>query len=296
MVSSATAKYSALCENGTVDFDAQPRRPENLALINVSGNLSGSISVSEGGIDFSTLTLAVAKSAILSESSEYKAVAALVSENEIIYIDAFDSATYAHTAMTFTGKAVALPKTESVGDYKLILFFAKIVDDEAIRLSDIATPAVNDFASFTVNADGEDGYYTYSFSKNDGIFSFVSEFTDTAAPEIILSEIIGRTEGENPTYTLTVGEGAATVADLVSLVSATDSRDGSITVTTLNVKLESSSEELFADYGLIPDSAYVITVCDMAGNESSVTVNIVSIPSIPSDGETNSSTEGSLEE
>lgn len=273
------AEYKA---NGTVNFDEQPRRPAEIGLIPFASGLTGKVTITKDGISFENVTFTANKSIILSKDSNYKVIAAFVSDTDIIYLDAFDTAAYNGEAMTFTGKAVPLPTTAKVGDYKLAYYFAKIDGESHIRLSEMVLTPSSEFTEIKNKVDVNGGYYEYIYSYDEGATMFESSFTDTEAPVITT---LGLTlDNDTGYYTLVCSE--LTAKSLIDLVSATDSRDGELTIDLTNISVKDSDVKLYEDTALTVGTIYEITVSDAAENEASILIKAIEPPVIPGENDT----------
>lgn len=267
-----TAYNGFAAKHEAVDISMIPELPANFALITISNGVSGEVAVSEAGIDFSAISVAVAKNILLGDQNEYGVAAVLVGKGENGLAGAFEVKTYANEDMTLLGKAgIALPTNLPEGSYTLSLYFGRKTEGGFARLSEVIVPTVSSFTAFSKRIDTADGYYTYAYSVINGALRLSVTFTDTAVPAISLTG--SSVEGENLVMALSAG---ATVSDLIANAIATDNRDGSIILTSQNVLLMNTSDgsPLGATDALINGATYKITVKDSSGNEAFVNVKI----------------------
>ena len=255
-----------------VDISMIPAMLESFALIAISDTLTGSVTVSESGLDFSAIAVAARKNILLGDQNEYGVAAVLVGRGEWGLSDAFEVKAYENADMTITGKsAVALPTALPEGEYTLAIYFGRKSEGGFARLSEVVAPTVSSFTAFEKQIDATGGYYTYAYSLVDGALHLSVSFTDTAAPEIFLT---GATT-DSGRCVMTLPEGA-TVADLIANVTSYDDRDGAVIVTSDAVLLMDNPDgtAVGAADALISDAVYRITVADCSGNEASVSIKI----------------------
>lgn len=255
-----------------VDISMIPELPEDFALIAISGGISGSVTVSESGIDFSAISVAVERNILLGDQNEYGVCAALVGKTANELAGAFEVKAYANADMSIAGKAgIALPTALPEGEYTLSLYFGRKTEGSFARLSELVAPTVESFTSFEERVDMSDGYYTYAYSAVNGALHLSVTFTDTEAPAISLTGI----STESDRIVMTLSEGAL-VSDLIANVTATDNRDGTLIITSANVLLMDTADGSMvkASDALVNGATYRIAVKDSSDNESAVNVEI----------------------
>jgi hypothetical protein len=252
-----------------IAFDEMPKKPANLGLVKLSSSVSGKVSASESGIDYSGVSVEIKKSVILSEDSSYNVFVAFANADGSVYSEAFSAATYAQTAMTFVGNVAELPQAQE-GEYTLKAYFGKVVDNSAIRLSEIISLPSDEFADVTYSVEAEGGYYSYKVYY-DGEIKLSVKFVDTLAPNIIVDGGVNTTIDDEEFVLVEVPSGTK-VSDLILLLTAEDKRDGSIEITLKNLSI--ADGELASDDELIDEQVITVNASDEAGNESTVKIMV----------------------
>jgi hypothetical protein len=162
----------------SITFDEMPQKSTNLGLINLSSSINGKVTVSESGIDYSGVSVAINKSVILSQGNKYNIYVAWANADGCVYSQAFKELTYFKSALKFVGNVAELPQAQE-GEYTLKAYFGKVVGDYSIRLSEIVSLPVDSFEDITYNVETEGGYYAYRIYY-DGEIKLSVKFVDTS--------------------------------------------------------------------------------------------------------------------
>ena len=246
-----------------VEFVDMPQKPQNIGLVEYAKAASGSATISASGIDFTGVSVDIARSVILSEGKTYGVFVGWTNANGFAAVDAFDTAAYANEAMTFAGKGGAsLPSIAAEGTYRLKAYFGKYQGGEWLRLSEVADVKVAEFEAFEIEEPTDGGYRLYRFSYDGGAAIVTVTFCDTQAPVVSF-------DGENVSDVVTIAAGA-TASDVAARFGARDNVDGDIAVSAANIAGSNGA----AVNGQTPLAAgeYLLTVKDAAGNAAVVKI------------------------
>ncbi len=255
-------------------YDSLPARPDNIGLINLSSNISGSATVSQSGIDFSQISVDVAKNILLAQGKQYTVLTYFVSGGNTVIIDAFNVASYANASFTLEGKSsVELPNIEADGEYKLCACLAKVDGESYVRLSEVVEIDVNNFASFNLTADGEGGEYNYTYSCTNSKLSVLSKFDDVQAPTVtIASDVtyIADTDSDGVYEIYFTTSNPLTIEEVLEKISVVDNRDGVMAISNLHFVKDSDQMPVAQGYVFENGENYTLVVKDSASNETSV--------------------------
>lgn len=246
-----------------VEFVDMPQKPQNIGLVEYAKAASGSATISASGIDFTGVSVDIARSVILSEGKTYGVFVGWTNANGFAAVDAFDTAAYANEAMTFAGKGGAsLPSIAAEGIYRLKAYFGKYQGGEWLRLSEVADVKVAEFEAFEIEEPTDGGYRLYRFSYDGGAAIVTVTFCDTQAPVVSF-------DGENVSDVVTIAAGA-TASDVAARFGARDNVDEDIAVSAANIAGSNGA----AVNGQTPLAAgeYLLTVKDAAGNAAVVKI------------------------
>ena len=246
-----------------VEFVDMPQKPQNIGLVEYAKAASGSATISASGIDFTGVSVDIARSVILSEGKTYGVFVGWTNANGFAAVDAFDTAAYANEAMTFAGKGGAsLPSIAAEGTYRLKAYFGKYQGGEWLRLSEVADVKVAEFEAFEIEEPTDGGYRLYRFSYDGGAAIVTVTFCDTQAPVVSF-------DGESVSDVVTIAAGA-TASDVAARFGAKDNVDGDIAVSAANIAGSTGA----AVSGQTPLAAgeYLLTVKDAAGNAAVVKI------------------------
>ncbi len=250
-----------------VKINELPVRPPELGLIDLKDNISGIISVSDSGIDFSALSANVKKCILLSGGKNYTLLTYLASGEDMVLIEGFEGVSYANADFTLTGRSVSLPKIEKDGEYYLYGCIAKAEGSEYTRLSDLVKLSTAPFTGFTKTTEENGGTYTQAFSQENGALKVSSYFDDKTAPVVSISDI----EENDGVYTVP----AVDVTQILSKITAKDNKDGNIVITNLHFLDEDSRLPVAENAILVAGTTYVLSVTDTFGNITEIVFEAV---------------------
>lgn len=250
-----------------VNMSDLPKLPSNFTAISLDGKISGKVTVSQSGLDFSAVSVSVEKSVLLGDQNEYGICAVFDGEGSYAVQNAFESKKYSNANMTINGKSSAVFPELSVGSYELKLYFGKNTDGGYAKISNMVSANVNSFSDFNYQIQGNGGYYQYSFTYEGGKAYVDVDFVDQQAPTI---ELKNSTVHEDETYLAFNAD--ATVIDLIGTIKALDNYDGAITLTNDNVVLITGGGEQAVGItsSLVNQGRYKVKVKDSQGNLASV--------------------------
>ncbi len=250
-----------------VNMSDLPKLPSNFTAISLDGKVSGKVTVSQSGLDFSAVSVSVEKSVLLGDQNEYGICAVFDGEGSYAVQNAFESKKYSNANMTINGKSSAVFPELSVGSYELKLYFGKNTDGGYAKISNMVSANVNSFSDFNCQIQGNGGYYQYSFTYEGGKAYVDVDFVDQQAPTI---ELKSSTVHEDETYLAFNAD--ATVIDLIGTIKALDNYDGAITLTNDNVVLITGGGEQAVGItsSLVNQGRYKVKVKDSQGNLASV--------------------------
>ncbi len=255
-----------------VNMSNLPKLPSNFTAISLDGKVSGKVTVSQSGLDFSAVSVSVEKSILLGDQNEYGVCAVFEGDGIYAIENAFEVKKYANADMTITGKSSATVPALNVGRYQLKLYFGKKIDGGYAKISNMVSANVNSFSDFTYQIQSDGGYYEYSFTYEGGKAYVDVVFVDQQAPTI---ELKNSTAHQGNTY-LAFNQGA-TVVDLIGAIKVSDNFDETITLTNDNVVLiiGGSEQAVSITSSLVNQGRYKVMVKDAQGNLASVEFIVV---------------------
>ncbi len=275
-------------EKKEIDYDALREYKElDLSLITIGNNIGGNVNISEQDVDFSAVNVLMPKSILLSNGKSYGVVVTWALNNQNGTCEAFDIKNYLNADMSFTGKSgIALPEGLYEGSYTLYAYFARINENGAARLSEVAYLPVNEFESFEreyeiADEKGNETAYIATYSYIDGKVVMSVELKDVTAPLIEIFNTVYDAENNKYVYTAKDTDGK-TGYSIYSDIEVYDDRDGRISITPDNVKKADGAD---IDFSLLASGdIFTVSASDKRGNETVVTVEVVIEITEPEEG------------
>ena len=246
------------------------------SILEISGNISGSVVVVDGEMNFEGLTVTLPRSTILSSNRNYVTVVTFSVGNDSATIPVYQNQDYSGNNLTFMNSGrFALPENLTTGTYVLSAYYARGTEDGNIRISDVVPVPVYEFADFqteyTLTIEGVEMTYTADYHYEDGKMVVVVDIKDVDPPEIH----INGTAYDEDTNTCTFmfeGSKQMTVKDLLSVLDIYDRVDGAIPAETDHIRL--GGQRVAITKKLIAGEVYVVTVSDARGNVATLNVLI----------------------
>ncbi|MBR7116609.1 MAG: hypothetical protein IKC87_02775 [Clostridia bacterium] len=238
------------------------------AILEIDDAISGTASVSESGIDFSSLSVILKRNPILSSSKKYGTVITFAKGNPDAEFPVYSSVQFSGSDITFAGNSsLPIPETLTEGSYVLSAYFVRENEDTKTAISNVAPIPVSDFAEFTKE---------YDLTVNDRELTFIAKYScqnstlnleidikDVDPPEMILNGAAYDESTNTYTYRFEHSK-KRTVKDLLTDIDVFDRVDGSIVLTAENVTLDGKT--VAAGKSLISGEVYNVTVSDARGN------------------------------
>ncbi len=256
-----------------VEMSNLPKLPSNFTAISIDGKVSGKVTLSQSGLDFSAVSVSVERNILLGDQNEYGVCAVFEGKGSSYAVqNAFENKKYSNANMTINGKSSAVFPELSVGSYELKLYFGKNTDGGYAKISNMVSASVNSFSDFNYQIQGNGGYYQYSFTYEDGKAYVDVAFVDQQAPTI---ELKNSNVHQDNTYLAFNAD--ATVIDLISAIKVVDNYDEAITLTNDNVVLiaNGSEQAVKVTSSLVNQGRYKVSVKDVQGNIASVEFIVV---------------------
>ena len=232
--------------------------PDDFGIISIDDKVSGNLSVSANGLDFSGVNVNLQKSAIFRNSSVYTLSVSFVGDAVVSLEEPFEKVTYNKKAFSIKGKNagfVALPE----GTYYLKASVVKTSETGALKLSNLIEVKASQFAEFEKTYTTEEGTYKVTYSYENGKVKAVSRYVDETAPTLVVE---GGSENDG-TYVVAFDE-TPIIAELISKLSGNDNKDGKIYLNESALTLNGNAVRLNEE--VTPGETYVVTIKDSSGN------------------------------
>ncbi len=246
------------------------------SLLKLDGNISGSVGVSESGIDFRGLNIALPKSTLLSSGKRYGVVVTLGVQSTKGIMPVFELKEYNGASLTFESNSV-LNHNDSLweGKYVLCAYYVREKDDLTTRISDPVALPVNAFEGFEREYTLDDkGALTTYISKYDfvnGNLVVSVDIKDNDPPVIIINGTSYDEESNTYTYRFEESLGK-TVRDLIGALDVYDRVDGPMAVSVDSIS--KGGEAVVIGTVLNDGEVYTVSASDIRGNTATVNVLI----------------------
>jgi hypothetical protein len=231
------------------------------------------ITINSAKLDTSSIDVTIAPSPLLQKNQAYTIVYVAHHESFTEIIGHENFITYQMSPLHFEGnQALSLPTHLPIGDYTISAYFAKVIENGFIRLSNLIPLhfASFDETHFSIDSDieGVTIETKYKYQNNRGFIE--SYIIDHLPPTVIFDGIdeVFFHQGDIDLMTL---RGHINVMELISKITVVDNYDYVISVDFNNVYYQGVKMTSFDDY-LVPGS-YEIIISDASGNQTKITIH-----------------------
>ena len=255
-----------------IDQSEMPSKDDlnKITLIDTASNLSGSLQAVEQSISTSGLTATLKRSPLLQQGKSYALYYALQLGGTFIILGHETPQAFSGQDLTFTGnQTLVIPGDLMVGDYELVTFFGKVVEDAYLRVSNPLPLTVNGLEAFHITTPDdifEMATDAYVYFDQNGLKVSVTNI-DIYPPKVTIedSELIYQGEVAIDEWMMPIG---STVQDLMNLLSMTDNFDGKVTP---NVSMIQKDGVSVTATDPLTETGWTITVMDANGNMTKIT-------------------------
>ena len=241
-----------------------------ITLIDTASNLSGSLQAVEQSISTSGLTATLKRSPLLQQGKSYTLYYALQVGGTYIILGHETPLAFSGQDLTFTGnQTLVIPEDLMLGEYELVTFFGKVVEDTYLRVSNPLPLSVNGLEAFHITTPDdifEMATDAYVYLDQNGLKVSVTSI-DIYPPKVTIenSDLIYQGEVAIDEWMMPLG---STVQDLIDLLSMTDNFDGLITPNVSKIQKDGA---LVNATDLLTETGWTITVMDANGNMTKIT-------------------------
>lgn len=246
-----------------------------VTLINTGLNTSGTLSATEKEISTSGITATLKRSPLLQSGESYSLYYALQIGGRLIPLAHEDAKVFTNQDLTFTGsKTFVIPENLEVGAYELVTFFGKVVLDTYLRISNPIALSITGLDSYhvtTLDPTYDMATDTHVYTES-GILKVFVQNIDLHAPKVTISDDVEDYQNEVILDELMIPIGS-TVEDLLSLLVVIDNFDG---LMAPDVSIITKDDLPVALTDLLTETGWKISVSDLAGNETIITLTKIS--------------------
>ncbi|HAX03821.1 MAG: hypothetical protein A2Y45_08120 [Tenericutes bacterium GWC2_34_14] len=260
-----------------IDQTEMPSKDDlnKITLIDTASNLSGSLQADGQQMLTSGITATLKRSPLLQQGKSYALYYALQVGGTFILLGHETPLAFSGQDLTFTGnQTLVIPEDLVVGDYELVTFFGKVVEDSYLRISNPLSLTVNGLDAYHITTPDdvfEMATDTFVYLDQNGLKVSVTNI-DIYPPKVKLetSELIYQGEVAIDEWMMPLG---STVQDLVDQLSMTDNFDGLITP---NLSMIQKDGVAVTATDLLTETGWTITVMDANGNMTKITFTKIS--------------------
>ncbi len=266
-----TKNFVATCRSNYTSFERvlrkdMPKREEGVSIVSIQNGVKGKVTVSDGKLDLSGISVTIPKNNLLGSGSTYGVKLYLDGTTRIEIEGAFDVITYDKKETVVTGKKDLVIPNAVEGKYTLRVVFGRVRQNNFMELSEFVTLEVNNFTKVEKNASVNGNNYKITYESDGNHFMMISEISDSGLPTVSGGDYDGSV------IKIKVSSNAV-VADLIKQLTVYDEVDGNISISASNVTLDGVAVK-FSD-SVDFEKTYLLTVKDSAGN--TVTVDIKAV-------------------
>jgi len=267
---------SMLAEKPSMSFSELPSKNDlnAISLISTNNSLTGQLRMTEEGLITTALTGTLRRSPLLQNNQSYSLYYALQVGGRLIEIGHEIPQIFTGQDLSFTGNiTMELPGDLMVGEYHLVVFYAKVVGDAYLRISNPVAWQVQDLVGSSVIVK-DDEYETATETKiiNDGgrLVMIVSSI-DAYAPKVTVEYDDTIYQFEQTINELLLPEGT-TVDEFLKMITIQDNVDGKLEPTLSQLTKEQLPVQLT---DLMMGGVWVYEVSDAAGLKTKITIVLV---------------------
>ncbi len=245
-----------------------------ITLIDTASNVSGSLKMENSKIVTNDLKATLNKSPLLQTNASYSLYYALQVGGKLIEIAHEAPQIFIGQNLTFNGNlTINIPTDLETGDYQFVIFFAKVINDDYLRVSNAIHWTMTDIVeSKTLRRDDvlEFAYETSIFTINSRLEIKV-EFVDIYGPkvEFIGGKVVYK-HGE--TVTQLIVPFNTSVKDMLEIIRFIDNVDGIIPTDITHITKNQNPVNLD---DLMTETGWAVNVTDKAGNKTEVAITTI---------------------
>jgi len=267
---------SMLATKPSMPFNQLPSKNDlnAISLINTQNSLTGQLRLTEEGIVTSGLQGTLRRSPLLQNNQQYSLYYALQVGGRLIELGHETPQTFAGQDLSFQGNMTfELPDHLMVGEYKLVVFYGKVVGDAFLRVSNPIAWSFQDLIESTqLNKDDETETAIETKIINDqGKLLIKVSLVDAYAPKVTLGFDDTMYQFEQTIQELLLPEGT-TVEAFLSMVHINDNVDGPLKPDLSDLKKNQQSVALT---DLMTSGVWVYQVSDAFGLVTKITITII---------------------
>lgn len=263
-------------EYNTMSFYDLPSKSDlnSITLIDTASNVTGELSVVNSKLDTSQITATLNRSPLLQNNASYSLFYALKIGGRLIELAHEDPLVFTGENLAFTGNlTIDIPNDLEPGEYQLVTFFAKVVGDSFLRISNVIPSSVGTFETINetiTNEDEETSVETTIYHSNNSLnLTIVSK--DIFTPKVTIAEGETVYRGDAAINTILLPYGSK-VSDLLNLFNIMDNADGWI-IPTVDMITHNDQNVLLDD--LLTDSGWKLEVSDKSGNKTTIEIGVI---------------------
>jgi hypothetical protein len=262
---------------GVITQDQMPSKDDlnKITLIDTEKNTTGSLQAVDKEISSEGVSATLKRSPLLQQGKSYTLYYALQVGGRLITLGSETPQTFTGQDLTFQGNiSFVIPEDLGIGNYELVVFFGKVVEDSYLRISNpLALPILGLTAYHVTTPDDlyEMATDTYVYTVNDRLIVKV-ENIDLYPPKVIdlTDDMIYQGQITIDEWMMPLG---STVQDLINMFKITDNFDGLIDLKEAMIQKDGVAVNLF---DTLTETGWVLTVTDLASNVTTITFEKIS--------------------
>lgn len=243
-------------------------------LLPLSGALTGAVTFNTEThvITTENLSVTLQPSVLLTADSDYTLAYGWFADGYVMPIEEETPVTYNGTTWSLTGGSTTLDVVPSQPrTYQLVTYLVKVVGEKSLRISSYAPVTVAAFSETVVTLAPSNGFEpTLLYTNDNGLFLTVS-YTDIQGPTITFPQFQLSFSGTLETNVLSLAlRGDLTISTFAQAFTLTDNLDTSMLFDLSQLTWNDGVIESVLD--IIQFGTYTLTIVDLAGNETVLTV------------------------
>jgi hypothetical protein len=240
-----------------------------IILIPIETSFTGTATITQSQIDASNIQFTILPTVLLEDDRQYHVIYAMRVGGKVFPFAIGLPQTYQKTNMIFSlDEAIPIPQPYALGQLQLVMFLAKAIDEEWLRVSSIVPIPVEAFTSFHGSADDASTQlsFTYQYNFINDEFWIESTFEDRLPPIIIYNETeFYQSDGFITTMELPY---ETTINEWLEPLKVWDFVDGLLTLSEANIFY--NNNPVSSLHQVMLPGEYKIIVSDSSGNETTL--------------------------